>query len=366
MTSPGFPETFISLTLQCSVVLLVAMFLTRRANSSAAADRIWAQSHVLVLVLCLIGILLPHFRILQPDKVLMALGQIASGAMFQTFFRTVGVVWIIGVIVLGAATLISLIKTHALVRRGQLECRAGDSTPIWHSDTQQLLNELGAAVVWSPESATPFCWQLHSPVIVLPETIRSFPPLELDAVLRHELAHLKAQHPLRLFLQRLLEIGFWYHPFVWLVSREASLQRELASDLLANRTVSQATTFIRGMIRLADLCSTRTRRLVAGLRFGGTGKSMIQRRVDQILSRDWSSETSLTSSVSIGYRAVLGLTAVLAALIWIPLNPDATGRTILSPWPSVTAAVLHEAGLEVRDYELDRHRLHEHSRERML
>lgn len=366
MISPGFPETFVSLTLQCSVVLLVALFLARRTHSSAAADRIWAHSHVLVLILCLMGALLPHFRILQPDKVLKALGQIASGAMFQTFFRTVGVVWIIGVVVLSAGTLISLIQTHSLVRRGQRENLVDNSTPMWHSDTRQLMHELGATVVWSSESATPFCWQLHSPVIVLPETIRSFPPSELDAVLRHELAHLRAQHPLRLFLQRLLEIGFWYHPFVWLVSREASLQRELASDLLANRSVSQATTFIRGMIRLAELCSSRTRRLVAGLRFGGAGKSMIQRRVDQILSRDWSSEANTTESLTIGHRTVLGFTAVLAALIWIPLNPDATGRTVLSPWPAVTAAVLHEAGLEVRDYELDRHRLHEHTHEGTL
>ncbi len=90
MTSPGFPELFVSLTLQCSLVLLVAWILARRAVSSAAADRIWAHAHVLILVLCLVGGFLPHFRILQPDSVLIMLGQIAATSWFQIFFRTIG------------------------------------------------------------------------------------------------------------------------------------------------------------------------------------------------------------------------------------------------------------------------------------
>lgn len=365
MTSPGFPELFVSLTLQCSLVLLVAWMLARSADSSAAADRVWAYAHVLILVLCLVGGFLPHFRILQPDSVLITLGQIASTRLFQIFFQTVGYAWLAGVVLLSVATLASLVRTHRLVQR----CRAlaiaasdesRDETIEWSPETCERLSTLRATVVWSDETATPFCWQLHAPVIVLPEAIRSFPVPELDAVLRHELAHLSAQHPLRLFLQRLLEIGFWFHPLVWLSSREASLQRELASDLMANPTVVQAKTFLQGMVRLAEMCTNRTRGLVAGLGFGGAGRSMIQRRVEQILTRDWSRELPQINSLPMRHRLTLTMTAIVAAIIWIPLNPEATGRTLLSPWPSVTAAALYEVGLEVRDYEVDRHRLHEH------
>ncbi len=370
MTSPGFPELFVSLTLQCSLVLLVAWILARRAVSSAAADRIWAHAHVLILVLCLVGGFLPHFRVLQPDSVLIMLGQIAATSWFQIFFRTIGSLWLAGVVVLSIGTMVSLVRTHQLVQR----CRAlvltiDDASQNeanlprieWSRETRERLRALSATVVWSSETATPFCWQLHAPVIVLPEAIRSFPEPELDAVLRHELAHLNAQHPLRLFLQRLLEVGFWFHPLVWLSSREASLQRELASDLMANPTVVQAKTFLQGMVRLAEMCTSRTRGLVAGLGFGGAGRSMIQRRVEQILARDWSRELPQINSLPTRHRLTLAMTAVAAALIWIPLNPEATGRTLLSPWPSITAAALHEVGLEVRDYEVDRHRLHEHS-----
>jgi bla regulator protein BlaR1 len=364
MMTPAFPELFVSLTVQCSVVLIVALMLARRTKSSLAADRLWAFAHFLILMLCLAGTLLPHFRILQPDFVLLSLGQIASSSFFQKCFAVVGMIWISGVVLLSLATMASLLSTHQLIRRCQPD--QARSPESWSEKTHTLLDELNARVLWSPEIATPFCWQLHSPVIVLPETLRSFPDAELDAVLRHELAHLKAQHPLRLFLQRLLEIGFWFHPLVWWSSREASVQRELASDLMANHSASQAATFLRGMVRLAEFCTTRTHGLVAGLSFGGSGRSIIQRRVDQILSLDWSSAEKDGPGKTLLQRCVLTTAALLAALIWIPLNPDATGRTILSPWPAVTAAVLHEAGIEVRDYEVDRHRLHEHTHVRSL
>ncbi|MFN9720779.1 MAG: M56 family metallopeptidase [Planctomycetota bacterium] len=375
MSSPGFPELFISLTLQCSLVLLMAWMLTRRAASSAAADRIWAQAHVLILVLCLMGGFLPHLRILQPDFVLILLGQIASSGWFRVFFQTIGYVWVAGVLLLSLITLASIIRTHRLVRRccdkaHLAELESISATEV-HSikatpETCKHLQSLRVTIVWSSEAVTPFCWQLHTPVIVLPEAIQTFPDAELDAVLRHELAHLNAKHPLRLFLQRLLEIGFWFHPLVWLSSREASLQRELASDLMANLNVVQAKTFLRGMVRLAEQRSHRTPGLAAGLGFGGAGRSMIQRRVDQILTRDWTSDLRSMTSLPKRYQLALGVTTLLAAIIWIPLNSEATGRTILSPWPSITAAALHEAGLEVRDYELDRHRLHEHSSVRMM
>jgi hypothetical protein len=135
---------------------------------------------------------------------------------------------------------------------------------------------------------------------------------------------------------------------------------------MANHSASQAATFLRGMVRLAEFCTTRNHGLVAGLRFGGSGRSIIQRRVDQILSLDWSSTETQVSRNTLLQQSALMAVAIIAALIWIPLNPDVTGRTILSPWPAVTAAVLHEAGIEVRDYEVDRHRLHEHNRMRDL
>jgi hypothetical protein len=44
---------------------------------------------------------------------------------------------------------------------------------------------------------------------------------------------------------------------------------------------------------------------------------------------------------------------LLAAVVWIPVNPFSSTRTRWSPWPRPTAEVLHTLGIPARDYELD-------------
>jgi len=134
------------------------------------------------------------------------------------------------------------------------------------------------------------------------------------------------------------------------------LQRELASDLAANQSASQAVVLLKGMVRLAEYCTARSGiRLIAGLGFAGSGRSMIQARVDQLLSLDWSGR--MNSRYSGRSVARLWIAAIAASFLWMPVNAQVTDRTLLSPWPSMSAAVLHECGIMARDYEQDSHRL---------
>jgi beta-lactamase regulating signal transducer with metallopeptidase domain len=76
----------------------------------------------------------------------------------------------------------------------------------------------------------PFCWQIHRPVIVLPENLLARSDEELELLLRHELAHLRAGDPLQLFVEQLLLAALWFHPLVWRGIRLAQRWREFACD----------------------------------------------------------------------------------------------------------------------------------------
>jgi hypothetical protein len=88
---------------------------------------------------------------------------------------------------------------------------------------------------------------------------------------------------------------------------------------------------------------------------------MLQQRVEQLLAIDWTLPRNCDSGFepAAAMRSVvcLSITGMLAGGIWIPLNSHASGRSLFSPWPVPTATLLHEAGIEVRDYELDNHRI---------
>lgn len=357
--SSSFPELLLSLTLQTTVLILVARLLTSGLHDREAADRLWGHCHVLVLLLSVIAVMLPHLRLLRSDAVLSVVGRVTSNAAFDEFALSAFLIWIAGAGFLSIRVTVSLILTSLQVRRSQLLTLSVDNSNLRGISTETCthLETLEVRVYRSDECPVPFCWQLHVPVIVLPDAMMTFPSGELDAVLRHELAHLQSQHPLLLFLQRMVEILFWFNPLVWSASREASLQRELAADRLANRSSEEAAVFLKSIVRLSEERMTMVSGLAAGMGFGGHGASMIQQRVEHLLSMKWSKTQS--TSLRLRTMMVLLFTTVLASALWVPLNSRMTERAFFSPWPQVSATVLHEMGISVRDYEIDSHRLEE-------
>ena len=99
---------------------------------------------------------------------------------------------------------------------------------------------------------SPFCWQLHRPAIVVPDLLLDFPVEEQRAVLNHELVHLSAQHPLRLFLQRIVEALFWFHPLVWWSSRQAAAAREFRCDAQAVDSQQEVAVYLQSLLRLIE------------------------------------------------------------------------------------------------------------------
>lgn len=72
------------------------------------------------------------------------------------------------------------------------------------------------------------------PIILLPVGIASgLTPMQLEAVLAHELAHVRRRDYLVNLLQTIVETLLFYHPAVWWVSHQMRLEREDCCDDLA-------------------------------------------------------------------------------------------------------------------------------------
>ena len=108
--------------------------------------------------------------------------------------------WLSGAVAIVAVCVGGMFRATSLVRRAQV-----------HESIEQFFQRAvpGLAAAQKPieirvstDDVSPYCWQFHFPVIVLPKLVRDFPAAEQAAIVRHELAHLRLQHPLHLFLQR--------------------------------------------------------------------------------------------------------------------------------------------------------------------
>ena len=111
------------------------------------------------------------------------------------------------------------------------------------------------------------------PVLLLPPaTVLGLTPEQLEAVLAHELAHIRRYDHLVNAVQTLVETVLFYHPAVWWTSARIRHERELCCDDLAVRTCGDALCFARALTKLE-----RLRILTPQNALGSTGGSMIYR-----------------------------------------------------------------------------------------
>lgn len=72
------------------------------------------------------------------------------------------------------------------------------------------------------------------PVILLPVTVfTGLTPEQIEAVLAHELAHIRRCDYLVNLIQTLIETALFYHPAVWWISRKLREEREMCCDDMA-------------------------------------------------------------------------------------------------------------------------------------
>src|SRR5271166_1355307 len=69
------------------------------------------------------------------------------------------------------------------------------------------------------------------PLVVFPSwALAEIPPVELNAILLHELAHLRRWDDWTNLAQKLVKAIFFFHPAIWFIESRLTLEREMACD----------------------------------------------------------------------------------------------------------------------------------------
>lgn len=91
------------------------------------------------------------------------------------------------------------------------------------------------------------------PVILIPiGMLGGLPPIQIEALLLHELAHIRYHDFAINLLQRLAETLLFYHPAVWWVSEQIRRERELRCDDLAVATLGENRPLAEALLALAE------------------------------------------------------------------------------------------------------------------
>ncbi len=124
------------------------------------------------------------------------------------------------------------------------------------------------------------------PIILLPASVvTDMTPMQLEAILAHELAHVRRHDWLINVLQIVAETVFFYHPAVWWLSRRLRRERELCCDDLALGLIHDKAVFARSLLRLEELCHSVPSMSTASPTLAATGGRLTD-RVRRLLAVD--------------------------------------------------------------------------------
>ncbi len=159
--------------------------------------------------------------------------------------------WLLGGVGFGVPIVAGLVRARRLADR---------AAPC---DDARLLARFAAArgtvgvrrdvvLLLSAEARTPMTGGVARPVVLLPFTATTWSDDRLDAVLRHELVHVRRADALRQLASRSSVALYWFHPLAWRTARLGARAREQACDEAVLRLGTRPSHYARHLLELAD------------------------------------------------------------------------------------------------------------------
>jgi Zn-dependent protease with chaperone function len=283
-----------------------------------------------ILLLAILGRIYDRLPTPLPTWLVAALDPHAIFALFDSWLPTQGPVsasevpqggWFWSLLVIGwsagavARTVVwvrRLAGFRALVERGRVVPRGS-----LFEQLETLRHRLGirqtVTLVLTEEVVEPGVWGVRRPTVVLPASMpEELDREELEAVLLHELVHVRRRDNLISHLHMALCCLFWFHPVVWWLDRRLLIERERACDDQVVQLFGAPDVYARSLVKVL--------RLGLGWRLAGVsgaGGADLKGRLEHIRAGE-------PGGVALWHRgavaAALGL-LVLISLAAVPFCP---------------------------------------------
>jgi beta-lactamase regulating signal transducer with metallopeptidase domain len=169
------------------------------------------------------------------------------------------------------------------------------------------------------------------PVILLPESLaQKLSKTEIDAILAHELCHLRRRDNLAALLHMLVEATFWFHPLVWFIGARLVEEREQACDEAVLDEGKKPLDYAQAILKVCRLYFRSPLPCASGV-----SGADLDRRITAIMVRR---ETHEVDPNKILLLAGLGAFAVAMPLVLGGLKPAAPARLMQSLVQAITPA----------------------------
>ena len=189
----------------------------------------------------------------------------------------------------------------------------------------------------SRSSLEPGIFGITRPVMLWPEGISA--PLSdahLEAVLAHELCHVRRRDNLAATLHMVVEAVFWFHPVVWWMGSRLVVEREKACDEAVLESGSDRHVYAESILKICEFCISSPLSLVSGV----TGANL-NKRIAYIMSERIAHKLDLARKLLLSTAAFLAITTPIAfGLLHATQTRAASLQITSTPLPSVAGEIL--------------------------
>lgn len=170
----------------------------------------------------------------------------------------------------------------------------------WRHRVHELSAQIGlrqkVALLEAALIRIPCAVGFFKPAILLPlGLLAQLPPEQVEAILLHELAHIRRKDYLVNFLQCLLEILFFFNPAVWWISNRIREVREHCCDDIAVSALRNKTHYINALVAFQEYNLGTT---APALAFSGRKMHLLE-RVTRILHPQHTKTLSMMEKISL-------------------------------------------------------------------
>ena len=245
-------------------------------------------------------------------------------------------VWITGAAFLAGRFLLGKLRLFKLIRKA---APLGD--PAWRTHIQQVAASLGIRrqvdLLESHDTDVPLAAGAVRPKVVLSADYAEWSPLRRNAVLQHELAHIKRLDALTQLIARLACAMYWFHPLVWISVRAMKAECERACDDYVLAAGTKPSEYAHELLEIA--ASLRHPELNAALAMAR--RSQLEGRVLALLNpavvRGSVSRKMILAAAVLTICIVLPLAAIQAAGPQKESTPATAEPAVAASAPSQTA-----------------------------
>jgi TonB family protein len=159
---------------------------------------------------------------------------------------------LIAIVLGGGAAARVLWIAAGLVRLRRMRTAGEVATPI--EDWVALQRRLGAwaEIRFVPGLEQPVTFGLYRPIVLLPDGLRHRRPEIQQAVVCHELIHVRRHDWLWVLSEETVRAALWFHPAVWWVISRVQLTREEVVDELTVLSTASRRAYIEALLVFAD------------------------------------------------------------------------------------------------------------------